>query len=221
MFAEQDELLSGGKLTTKNLANYYFGDFVLPPKQADIDLYWRNLKDGDDKPEFILFEERAQVDPYLVAQKIITEKLDWLDYSAKVFRTYPLAEEVYSTLENYRSLVFEAGNRKLKDPQGSKIEEFPVELLPFEIDKPYNLEHLVTEVIDEMFEGNFGGISSITWTEIPYKAYYGVYYPVDRSIRINLLLNSSQVPREVVKYIIYHELLHRDYQRHDADFREL
>ena len=40
-------------------------------------------------------------------------------------------------------------------------------------------------------------------------------------VTINVLLNSSQVPREVVKYVIYHELLHRYYSRHDPIFRKM
>lgn len=37
-------------------------------------------------------------------------------------------------------------------------------------------------------------------------------------ILINSLLNSPDVPREVVKFVIYHELLHRDYPYHDKVF---
>ena len=59
----------------------------------------------------------------------------------------------------------------------------------------------------------------ITWTPKACKSYYGKFYPDDNSIKINCLLNSKSVSREVVKYVIYHELLHRDYPKHDAAFR--
>ena len=58
------------------------------------------------------------------------------------------------------------------------------------------------------------------------ESYFGKYtYPIDGSegkdyIKINLVLNSSSVPREVVKYVIYHELLHKNNRTHNAAFRE-
>ena len=38
---------------------------------------------------------------------------------------------------------------------------------------------------------------------------------------INSILNSKDVPREVVKFVIYHEMLHRDNPFHNADFRRM
>lgn len=106
------------------------------------------------------------------------------------------------------------------DVIGLKVEELPIEILPFDRTPYYDLNLLVKEVKDEMFGGQYEGISSIEWTDKPYKQYYGIYYYKDNSIRINQVLNSKDVPKEVVKYIIYHEILHRDYQCHDRVFRE-
>ena len=79
---------------------------------------------------------------------------------------------------------------------------------------------MTAEVIDEMFDGKYTDFE-ITWTNKPYKAYYGRFYTdeeLDR-IEINVLLNSSQVKREAVKYVIYHELLHRFIRNHGTEFR--
>lgn len=72
-----------------------------------------------------------------------------------------------------------------------------------------------------MWNGSYEGISGISWTDKPYKTYYGVYYPDNNSIKINSVLNSKNVPVEVIKFVIYHEMLHRDYHKHDKTFREL
>lgn len=97
------------------------------------------------------------------------------------------------------------------------IEELPIEHIPFTIDKPYDLQMLYKEVIDEMFNGKYEGIRNISWIDRPYKSYYGKYYNWD--IMINVLINSSKVPKEVIKYVVYHELLHRNYEKHDIIFR--
>ncbi len=64
------------------------------------------------------------------------------------------------------------------------------------------------------------GISSIEWTTKPYKTCYGCYFHRDNRIVINSVPNSKDIPREVVKYVIYHELLQRDYYRHNKALRE-
>ena len=103
---------------------------------------------------------------------------------------------------------------------GVKVEELPEEWIPFSREPYYNLEELVQEVKDEMFQGTFDGISSITWTDKAYRTYYGIHYMDNHSIKINSVLNSRDVPKEVVKFVIYHELLHRDNPNHDQAFRE-
>jgi hypothetical protein len=80
-------------------------------------------------------------------------------------------------------------------------------------------QQLYMEVVDEMFGGSYGGIEFVEWTPKPCRGYFGVYYSGGR-IFINSLLNYPSVPREVVKFIIYHELLHRDNPFHNKEFRK-
>jgi predicted metal-dependent hydrolase len=70
---------------------------------------------------------------------------------------------------------------------------------------------------------DFGHVPPISWTRRPMEGYFGQYTKwEDRDqIKINSLLNSPDVPRETVKYVIYHELLHRDNMTHDQAFRHL
>lgn len=93
-------------------------------------------------------------------------------------------------------------------------------MIPFDRTPFYNLDELVQEVKDEMFGGTYDGIGPVNWTDCAYKTYYGVYYHDDHSIFINSVLNSKDVPKEVVKFVIYHEFLHRDNHSHDKYFKE-
>ena len=103
----------------------------------------------------------------------------------------------------------------------ARVEEMPLELIPFNMTPFYDINELFNEVKNERFQGEFNGISSISWTDKPYKTYYGLYDPNDHSVKINSILNSKDVPREAVKFVIYHEMLHRDNPKHNADFRRL
>jgi predicted metal-dependent hydrolase len=70
-----------------------------------------------------------------------------------------------------------------------------------------------------MFADTPGEVPTIIWTAKCYRSYFGMYHSGDNHIEINRLLNSPDVPVEAVKYIIYHELLHREYWKHDKAFR--
>ena len=72
-----------------------------------------------------------------------------------------------------------------------------------------------------MFGGEFDGIRSIDWTDKAYRTYYGLHQETDgiHTIKINSVLNSKDIPKEVVKFVIYHELIHRDNMFHNKEFR--
>ena len=217
---DRKQLFKSGDVSPKGLIQAYFRGFVVSPSEQDMKIFWSNIRDEKKPPEFFKFELRSSIDPYLVAEKIRSEGLDWMTYPESVYNTYPAAEQLFGSLERYREKIFNSANYGMK-PAGYKVEEIPLKEIPFKIDKPYNLKALTKEVIDEMFGGKYDGIKSITWTDKPYRTYYGVYYPAEKSIKINIILNASCVPRETVKYVIYHELLHRDNHLHDKAFRLL
>lgn len=68
---------------------------------------------------------------------------------------------------------------------------------------------------DEINQKYFGGVLdlSITWFEKPkYRVYrsitYGTYDPSLKLIRLNKILDRSNVPKYYVSFVIYHEMLH-------------
>lgn len=195
----------------------YFKGFVLTPRKEDVQLFIDNLRQGEDAPQLFVFDNREQIDPGHVADRIKSESLEFFSETSRLFDTYPEVENIYGVIENYRQNVFEIMNLGRK-PLGYRVEEMPIETIPFTLDKPYNLDQLFREVLNERFDGHYDGIDSITWTDRPMLSYFGVFY-VGGKILINMVLNSSQVPKEVVKYVIYHELLHRDYWNHNKAFR--
>jgi predicted metal-dependent hydrolase len=106
-----------------------------------------------------------------------------------------------------------------------RIEEIPDEMIDFSYGNAYNLDELVAEVKKEMFNDNYGTDIPVSWTKKPYKGYFGQYrWTKDNDlsksyININCILNSNKIKREVVKFVIYHELLHRDNHTHNKEFK--
>jgi len=179
-----------------------------------------NIRNCEELPTLISFTEQKKVDPYYVCKFAEENGKDIIDYAKEVYENTPIASDLYPDKEEYLMDVCKIKIYGKKTPViGTKIEELPIELVPFKQEPYYDLDKLVNEVKTSMFGGTYGGISSIEWTDKYYKEYYGIFYYANNSIKINKILNSESVPENVVKFVIYHELLHRDYYSHDKYFR--
>ena len=109
-------------------------------------------------------------------------------------------------------------------PLGTVVEE--VEKKFYKLDEePFaeSLDKLLDEVISEFSDvlGKNFIRPTISWTDREYKTYFGIYYPEKKRIKINRVLDSKTVPREVLKYLIYHECLHQLIPKHGREFRNL
>lgn len=202
-------------ITPLDLIAKYFGGFCSRLSEREIALLMDNVRTLEEQPQIHAFENRKRIDPYYVVKKAEKERLDLFEQGSDLFDENDLVKDLYLSKEKY---IMELCKTKLyKDKSyilGTKVEELQEELNPFDRTPYYDLDELVQEVKDMMFNGNFEGISSIQWTDRAYRTYYGIHYGLDHSIKINSVLNSKDVPREVVKFVIYHELLHRDNMHH-------
>lgn len=199
----------------------YFRGFGDMPNVGELDILIDNVRNNEEQPAIHSFENRKKIEPYYVANTATENGKDVMLYAGEVYDTFPIVSDLYESKEAYIMKVCEAkvyGNTKRMI--GQKVEELPVELIPFDRTPVYDLDELVQEVKDEMFGGTFEGLGTITWTDKAYKEFYGKHYQATHNIMINSVLNSKDVPREVVKFVIYHEMLHYNNMNHDPFFKE-
>lgn len=76
----------------------------------------------------------------------------------------------------------------------------------------YNLKELFDELKEEYFSNSFDDVS-IDWlgkgkTSSKTVVRLGYYSPQKKLIKINRLLDTQNVPRYFIRFIIYHEMLH-------------
>lgn len=200
----------------------YFRGFGDMPNVEELDILIDNIRNNEEQPVMHSFENRKKIEPYYVAEAAAENGRDIMEYAAEVYDTYPIVQDLYESDRDYILKVCEAKlDAKTKRMIGQKVEELPVERIPFDRTPVYYLDELVQEVKDEMFCGMFNGIGTITWTDKAYKEYFGIHYKDTHNIMINSVLNSKDVPKDVIKYVIYHEMLHLNNMKHDADFRKL
>lgn len=219
--------LSDKNYTGQNAQDDYFEGFGLTPSAKDLQFLLDLYRTTGEFPHLHQFAQRKAVDAALLAQKLKDENVGVADLRQRIATVYEQYAEtidsLYGSLESYekRVLDFIHYPNGVK-PLGTKIEELPEEALTLDRTPCYDLQELTAEVVSEMFT-DFGHVPPISWTRRPMEGYFGQYTKwEDRDqIKINSLLNSPDVPRETVKYVIYHELLHRDNLTHDQAFRHL
>lgn len=218
--ADDVERFRNAVVSTDEIIRKYFRGFVTLPSEQDIEAFAGALSTGE-VPQRYLLSDREIIDPQCVSRDITEQELDFMSYAAEIYDKYPVTEKLFGSLAEYRRCIFEY----LNDPDGKlkpkmKTAEIPYEKIPFDTTPFYDLNELEREVTNEMFGGRYEGISSINWTDKPESKYFGVFYYADNHIMINCILNSRDVPREAVKYVIYHEMLHLQYHNHGKLFRE-
>ena len=225
-FTQDESLRETYSCNTKRMLRKFFGGFDMPPTLDEINVFVAACKYGEDLPKYHSFAERDAVEPELLANKLRESNAGVNDVKKQiddVYKQYPgIIDNLFGGINGYVEAVIKRLYFEVEDiGKVRKVMELPAMLYSFRIKSTYNLEELYQEVVDEQFGGNYDGIGSITWTKKAYSTYYGKFYFNGNHIKINKVLDSPDVPKEVVKYVIYHEMLHRDYPKHNKEFRQL
>ena len=223
MIKDRGSWLEKEEIRPLDLLRRYFSYFCKRPSTEDIQLMMDNLRTLEDLPDAHLIADRKKIDPAEVIRAAEEAGVSFFEKAEAVFAESDTAKRLYPDREAYLMAVCAAKVYGKKRPViGRKIRELPREKCPFDPSPVYDqkdLEGMMQEVIDSQFGGSYEDIGSISWTDRPYRGYYGKFMKPGNDILINSLLNSRDVPREAIQYVIYHELLHRDYWNHDHAFR--
>ena len=188
-----------------------FNSFCNAPTENEIRAYIHHIRTEQDRPQLHLLKDRKKIDPYYVVRETLPENTSLESYAGTVYDSYPAAADIFGSREDYISAVMYLKEHPEEDLIGSKVEELPLEFIPYDLTPKHDLAELTQEVKDEYFGGEYEGITLVEWTDAYYKSYFGVHYP-DGRVYINKILNSENVDREVIKFVIYHEFIHRDVQ---------
>ena len=221
-FASVEKILDNDAIGEK-----YFDEFGLAPTDNELRDLVSDFKLENKFPKLQTFDARDKIDPYILAQEL--SRYDMKTTRDKIAAIYKENRQLIDNLYGGRDYY----ERKIIDfmmypdgvaPLGTVVEEvekefYKLDPAPFE----ESLEKLLDEVIKERAAtlGKSFIRPKISWTDKDYKTYFGIYYPERKSIKINRVLNSKTIPREVLKFVIYHECLHQLIAKHGREFRNL
>ena len=231
MQADVKTIIEADEQNGKELLQKYFDGFGVMPTPQELEDIAEFTAVEKAFPVFQSFTERDEIDPAVLAEKYKDETA-----AANIFTMQKDINEIYNAHKTMIDSLF--GNVTLYQqrifdfilypngvtPTGSSIEEAETEFSKLSAE-PFaeSLEVLLDEVIAEQKEnlGEDFKHPTIGWTKKAYKGYFAQYDWLVDNIKVNCGLNSTSVPREVLKYLIYHECLHQLIHSHGPKFREL
>ncbi len=214
-------------VTAKELLTKYFKTFGMLPKESELGSILYYIKQERAFPELEKFDVRKQIEPFSLSEKIRQDNLGFLDIEKMIQDTYSQNKQIilslYGSFEYYKKRIFACMMfPKGIIPIGTYIEEIDKEVYQLSTEPlEESINELLSEVVAEQaehFPADFIK-PEIYWTEKPVGSYFGMYYHDYNMIYINSLLNSVSIPKEVVKYVIYHECLHQEFKGHPREFR--
>ena len=216
-------------MDNEDIGEKYFDEFGLAPTASELRDIVLDFKLENKFPELQTFETRDKIDPYKIAQDFSTQDFGMKTVRNKIAEIYKENRQTIDNLYGGRDYY----ERRIIDfmmypdgvaPLGTVVEEVEKEFYKLDTE-PFgeSLDKLLDEVIGE-HESTLGKSfvrPTISWTDKDYKTYFGIYYPEKKRIKINRVLDSKTVPREVLKFLIYHECLHQLISKHGREFRIL
>lgn len=217
----------------------WFGDCDTPVvTKRDVEIALVHRAFGGERPRLTLLEERDVCDPMTVAKVVLDEDLGERARTELLEERHTqLAQVIYPTPRAFRAAVDDAiwliqHPDEQPSPRAVPVFEPPPDL-PLTEGPAHDLEALFAEVRAAApaalgIEALPPGRVEVGWSKRLLKGWYAqaLWQPSDANgcgtITVNRLLDSPDVPEDVVQFLLWHEYLHLYLQTgHTPEFWEL
>lgn len=213
------------KTTAQAVVKTYFDIEENLPKTSEVQMMLDHLLESKEMPPYYTFRQRDEVDTNKIAQRLFEMDLkrsEEMEQLKEMYESKAIIRELYCDFDVFRHTVKDSMER-IED--GESFEPLILSIddrADFNIvEDHYNLTELYDDVFLEWFPN--GVKPEIRWSNKPLRSRFGLCTKYEDGrfvIAINRLLCSPDVSPEVIKYLIYHELLHANgYWNHNPSFR--
>lgn len=217
----------------RDLARKYFGELPDPlPRWADL----KALLDAKRKEcelHNYTFEDKDQFDPTTIAKAIVEKNMPPSDeqaYLSNVWSEKPACRSVYQ--EDFQAFFEDVSREKilLLSPPKPQIAPEVENIVPTHPPRAwpdgeagYSLVAVRDAVlaVPKHFPAGPPLLGDLRWSKRANPTLWGFFRGSDKTISINCALNSPDVPRFVVEFLMFHEMLHADMPSagHNRDYR--
>jgi ATP-dependent helicase IRC3 len=217
----------------RDLLRKYFADVADPlPRWADIKALLDARRKGCRVHSYT-FEEKNEFDPRTIARAMVDKNLALLaqqNYMQDIWNGKPACRGVYR--DDQRAFVDDV-TREMNNvltPPKPPVEPEVVKIVPKDSPKAwpdgergYSLTALRDGVlsIKKHFPNGSPLVGDLRWSTRATSSLWGFCRYSDKSITLNCVLNSPDIPLFVVEFLMFHEMLHADMPSagHNRDFR--
>ena len=219
-----EDAINDGKIVEE-----YFNDFGVAPPENELRDLVSYYKLENKFPKLQTFTERDKIDPYKMALDFNEKDLSMRATRNRISEIYKenrqLIDNLYGSHEYYERCIIDF--MMYPDgvvPFGTIIEEVEKEFYKLDVE---HFGESLDKILDEVIEENSTTLGknfirpTISWTDKEYKRYFAVYFRNTNHIKVNRVLDSKTISRDVIKFLIYHECLHQLIENHNREFRNL
>jgi hypothetical protein len=216
------------------LIRRHFADVPDPlPRWADVKTLLDAKRKGCEIHRYT-FDEKRRFDPKVLAKQVFDQQMPPLaiqQFLQETWNQVPACGYVYR--DNLHAFLEDVTREVtlLITPPPPPVEPEVEQLVPTETPRPwgrkqsgYDLAAIRDAVlaVKQNFPNGTPTLGGVRWMDRWSKRYFGFCRSSDNSIRINSALNSPDVPRFVLEFLMYHELLHAamPYAGHNPEFRD-
>lgn len=222
----EDNLNFINEIEVNSLIDIYYNIAAIKPDEKELAYLLDYIDEMNMMPTYFTFRQRDALDPTKLADKVNTlfakeeDKEAWLK---ELFEKSSILRQIYKYFYAFKKSVFDASKEEKKSQIVAKDikEEYVYE------ENYFKLQELLQEVIKMYPKLRTDGLVKLGWSENVVKGWFALCQRFDKKeglfyqIHINKILSSPKVDREVIKYLIFHELLHQNgYWNHDEGFRK-
>jgi len=217
----------------RGLIRKHFGDTPDPlPRWADVKGLLDAKRKGCEVHSYT-FEEKNAFDPMTIAKAVASGNMTMQQEEAHVqgiWSSKPACRSVYR--DDYQAFLEDVSREKIMLVNAPKPELAPEveKVVPKEAPRPwpsdqagYSLVALRDSVssVAKHFPHGTPLIGDLHWSSRALSRTWGFCRHSDKSITLNCVLNSPDVPLFVVEFLMFHEMLHADMPSagHNKDFR--
>lgn len=222
---EKNVGLISNKLNLEQLFNYYFKNCDVQPDAEDLDLILQYIDDMGAMPPYFTFEMRDAFDPKKIADKVnamfekVEDKEMWLK---ELYDKSAVLQQIYRYFYAFKKTVFDAMKVK-SEAEIHTVDDRETYSL---VENYFDLHELFEELKLQYPKLITDGLVKLAWSDNVVLDWFALCERFNEQdgyeyeIHINKILSSPQIDRELIKYLIFHELLHQNgYLGHDIDFR--
>ena len=209
-------------VSSQQILDLYFEDVIYKPDIYEINMFLDYIKETGMMPEYYSLEERDSFDPSIIAKQMLeySDKKDeqekWLE---ELYNSKTILKDIYRYLFAFKKTIFDT----LKNNKEAELVEIDDRSEYNIIPEYYNLNKLTEEVLQMFPKLTTTGLLRVSWSKNVVRKWFGLCTPYKDGtyqIHINKLCSSPDIDREVIKYLLFHELLHQNgYWDHDDAFR--